>query len=358
MKKINYKNKEQGGLLIELMVGLVMSTLTVLAITTIYTMFEKQKRTTVQLGQTMSNINLAMFPLQHRAKTAGYGIAHASILGCNVKAYNNNGNRDFDFTLSPVLIYPGSGSTDSDRISFTYGSSETNMLPVKLTANSSANNANIKVENKIGFSPGHLVIMYEEGKNCNLVQVSSVVTANDVISRTTGDYTDPITGKKTDISYNKSGGLEGGEDYSTNAIALNIGSSPEIVEYSIVNNQLIEKNGLDLKTKVVADNIVLLKARYGLDMDNNGVIDSWTTNIGSTANYKFLKAVKLAIIARAPLKEQKMNGQCMVTKNSEFVWGEEVLDINGIVPDWGCYRYRFIQTVVPLRNMMWAIDNK
>jgi type IV pilus assembly protein PilW len=355
MKKFNYKNKQKGGFLIELMVGLVMSTLTVLAITTIYAMFEKQKRTTVQLGQTMSNVNLAMYPIQHRAKMAGYGIANANILGCTVKAYNANGNRDFDFILTPVLITPGAGDTDSDRISFTYGNSELNMLPIQLISNSNSNNANIKVENKSGFNPGDLVIMFEAGKNCNLAQVSGVQGSSDVLLRNTGNFTDPATGKKVDISYNKSGGLLGGEDYTTNAFALNIGATPEMIEFSIVNNQLIEKNNLDLSTKTIADNIVLLKARYGLDMDDNGIIDTWTSNIGSSSNYKFLKAVKLAIIARAPLKEQKINGQCMVTTNSSFLWGDEVIDITGITPEWNCYRYRFIQSVVPLRNMMWAL---
>jgi type IV pilus assembly protein PilW len=357
MKKINYKNKQKGGFLIELMIGLVMSTLTVLAITTIYALFEKQKRTTVQLGQTMSNINLSMFPLQHRAKMAGYGISNATLLGCTVKAYNKNGERDFDFVLTPVKITPGASSIESDKVDFTHGNPQLNMMPVSLIANSNASNANIKVENKSGFNPGDLVILYEPGKNCNLVQVSGVQGNSDVLLRNTGNFTDPITGKKIDISYNKSGGLLGGEDYSTNAIALNIGTAPETIEFSIENNKLIEKNNLDLSTKEVGDNIVLLKAKYGLDMDDNGIVDSWTTDIGSNENYKFLKAIKIAMIARAPLIEQKSNGECKVTTNSQFIWGDEVLDIEGIVPDWGCYRYRFIQTVVPLRNMMWALDN-
>lgn len=356
MRQINYKNKQEGGFLIELMIGMLMSTLTVLGIVTIYSQFEIQKRTTVQVGSTMSNASLAMYPLQHRAKMAGYGIANKSMLGCTVKAYNANGNRDFDFTLTPVLITPGAGDLDSDKISFTYGNSIVSMLPVKLTAASNSDNANIKVENKAGFNPGDLVILSEANKTCNLVQVSGIQASSDVLLRNTGDYINPITGKKEDITYNKTGGLEGAESYSDNAVALNIGAAPETVQYSVVNNQLIEINNLDLSTKTVADNVMLLKTRYGLDKDKNGIIEEWTTNIGATSNYEFLKAIKIAMVVRAPLIEQKKNGECKVTTNGVFNWDDSFIDITDITPDWACYRYRFVQSIVPLRNMMWSLQ--
>lgn len=354
MRIIN-NNKQKGGFLIELMIGLVMSSLTVLGITTIYSQFETQKRTTVQLGGTIANAGIAMFPIQHNAKMAGYGIANEKILGCKVYAYNKVGDRNFNFSLTPVLITPGASQTESDKISFTYGNSQSTLLPVKLVSSSNANNANIKVENKAGFNPGDLVILYEAGKNCNLAQVSGVQGASAVVLRNTGNFDNPITGAKEDIQYNKPGGLDGGESYTENASVLNVGQ-PEIIEYSIENNQLIETSELSAERKVIVDNIVLLKARYGLDTNKDGTIDSWTNSIGAVTNYKFLRALKIAIISRTPSKEQTRNGACNVTTNSTFNWDSEVIDIDNISPDWGCYRYRFIQTVVPLRNMIWSLS--
>lgn len=365
--KLNKIKNQKGSLLTELMIGFLISSLTVLVVTTIYAQFEKQKRTTVQVGQAISNINVSMYPIQHNAKMAGYGIAHKDLLGCSVMAYNKNSSpSDFNFKLSPVVITSGASISTlaasaliSDKIEFTYGSAVLNMLPVKLVANSNGNNANIKVEDKSGFKPGDLVILYEPGKNCNLAQVSGVSGSSDVVIRNTGKYTDPITGEKMDIIYNKAGGLTGGEDYTSNAVTLNIGATPQVIEYSIDNNQLIEKNSINATEKVVSDNVVLLKARYGLDLNDDKIVETWTDNIGADTNYKFLKAIKVAMIVRAPLKELQKNGVCNATSNPIFNWDGETIDITNIGgdADWGCYRYRFAQSVIPLRNMIWSLGN-
>jgi type IV pilus assembly protein PilW len=348
------KNNQKGGFLIELMVGLLLSSLTVLSVTTIYTQFELQKRTTVETGTTSSTANIGMFSLQNHAKKAGYGVSYdLNMMGCSVAAYNSTNNQDITFKLAPVSIEPGNSASTSDKVTFFAGNSYINMFPIQLTADTNSNNDTIKISDISGFSPGDLIILYEANKNCNLAQISETQGTNNIL-RNTGNYVEPATNRTLPVIYNKSGGLSGGVNYSINATVLDIGSSPMLVSNSIVNNQLVETNILTSESKVIADNIVLLKALYGIDMDHDGKIDTWNNNnIGS--NYKYLKAIKIALIARTPNKEIK-NGVCNATNNPIFNWDGKTIDISTLSDDWGCYRYRFIETVIPLRNVIWNIN--
>ncbi|NCQ51465.1 hypothetical protein GW796_06140 [archaeon] len=354
MKRINH-NIENGSFLVELMIGLLMSSITILGVLTIYAEFEGQKRTTVQMGQTMSNVAIAMFPIEQNAKKAGFGINHLELIGCNVLGYNENRTvKDFNFSLVPVLITPGADNTVSDEITFMSGSSDRSLYPVKLTSSMPNSAAVYKVDTRYGMQEGDLLIAVQSGKDCTLSQISNLPTSSgtsDNVIHNSGNYTNPVTGLQVATTYNKAGGL--GISYLKNAKLINIGSEPDITEYKITDNQLAEYNAFNLKSSITSDNIVLMKALYGLDTDNNDTIDNWTNNIGVATNYQYLKAIKIAILARSPLKEKAIGGVCSTTTVSTFSSGGITLDASAL-PDWNCYRYRLIQSTIPIRNLMWA----
>lgn len=355
MKKILYHKKQRGSFLIELMIGLFMSLLSVLGVMTIYAQFEGQKRTTTQMSQTVSMGALAMFPIQHFGKMAGFGINDSTLLGCKILAYNDTTGTSYDFTMSPVLITSSGSNSVADKIDFLIGDSDSFFAPVRITQQMPNPSAVFKVDSRFGFREGDLVIAAEPGKDCTLAQVSNLprnAGQTDNVIHNSGNYTDPITGTPKPTTYNKPGGL--GVSYGTNGKLFNLGAKPQKLSYTIENNQLVQNNNFDnVNNKtIIGDNIVLLKAVYGLDNDNDGDVDTWTATTPTAANLKNIIAIRVGMIARSPLREKSSAGVCNITNTATFNWFGGTMDISAL-PDWKCYRYRLLQTTIPLRNMIW-----
>lgn len=352
-------NKQKGSFLVELMVGLFMSVVSILGVMTIYANFEGQKRTTTQANEAISNAALALFPLQHYGKMAGYGVNNAALLGCNVKAYNSSkpaGEQEFDFSLTPILINAGASNAESDTIQFLFGESDSFFAPATITQTMPSPAALFKVDSRFGLREGDLLIAAEPGKDCSLSQISNLPSQqnqSDNVIKNAGNYTDPITGQQTPTTYNKPGGL--GVSYSVGAKLFNLGRSPSILEFYVENNQMIQENQLATvdARRVIGDNILMLKAVYGIDSNDDGAVDNWT-NVTPTSNADLARitGVRVAILARSNLRERAEDGACNITVNSDINWMNGTFDISGF-EDWQCYRYRVLQTTIPIKNMIW-----
>ena len=128
----------------------------------------------------------------------------------------------------------------------------------------------------------------------------------------------------------------------------------------------------------IAQNVMLLKAQYGIDTDGDLDVDCWTpadnsnacgdgfdysvATIGSAgtvaATIRRIKAVRFAIVVRSDepdLKDTALIGQsgflfnCSVNTNAGCP-GRIAID-NTTMQDG--YRYRIYETTIPLRNMLW-----
>lgn len=356
MHKILNNKKQKGSLLIELMIGLLMSLFTIMVVMKIFANFEGQKRTTESMSSTISMGAMALFPIEHYGQMAGYGFNNSSLMGCNVLAYNNNSGSSFNFTMSPVIIQSSGNNTTSDQITFLEGNAYNSFNTVQLTQSMPSSSSDLKVTDRFGFQEGDLIIVAQPGSDCSLMQVSNLPGTNgqtNNVIHNSGTYTDPTTGLQDPTIYNKPSGL--GVAYSSNAYVFDLGQNPSEITYSVnANNQLVQNNTFNLTnpTSVVGDNIILLKAQYGLDPTHTGNVATWTNTITNTSDYANIIAVRVALIAQSPLLEKPINGTCSITQNSTFNWAGGTMDISTI-PNWGCYRYRLLQTVIPLRNMLW-----
>ena len=59
---------------------------------------------------------------------------------------------------------------------------------------------------------------------------------------------------------------------------------------------------------------------------------------------------------RSPLREKAdpATGSCSISNAAPVTWpGGPAIDLSND-PDWRCYRYRSFETMVPLRNVLWA----
>lgn len=362
MKKIIKNSQNQkGSFLVELIIGLFISVVSILGVMTIYANFEGQKRTTTQANEAISNAALALFPLQHYGKMAGYGINNAALLGCNVRAFNSTkpaNEQVFTFSLVPILINAGASNAESDSIRFFFGDSDSFIAPLTITQSMPSPAAVFKVDTRFGLREGDLLIAAEPGKDCSLSQISNLPSQknqSDNVIRNPGNFTDPATEQQTPTTHNRPGGL--GVSYSQGAKIFNLGRNPQALEFYVENNQMIQENQLANfdQRRVIGDNILMLKAVYGIDSNDDGAVDTWT-NVTPTNNADLARiiGVRVALLARSNLRERTNDGQCNITVNSNINWMNGTFDISNF-DDWQCYRYRVLQTTIPMKNMIWRI---
>lgn len=111
---------------------------------------------------------------------------------------------------------------------------------------------------------------------------------------------------------------------------------------------------------VLADGIVQLKARYGVDNDGDGVLDGWQTALPASPQTRVL-AIQMALAARSAQPEKPRSGNladaCDTTVAAP-TWGGGTLDLSGNLAlangdSWQCYRYKTSEVTVPLRNVIW-----
>jgi type IV pilus assembly protein PilW len=163
------------------------------------------------------------------------------------------------------------------------------------------------------------------------------------------------------------------------------GTLPVLNTYSISGGNLVVQNDFNIVpagnpsagspvTNPLADNIVHLRAQYGLDdgVDNgsvtyhtnfvasDGVVDRFIST--TPANWGQVVSIRVAILARSALPEKPTTGTTCDATPVVPTWsggGEAAgrnFDLSATVTapdDWRCYRYRLFETTIPLRNWIW-----
>ncbi len=123
------------------------------------------------------------------------------------------------------------------------------------------------------------------------------------------------------------------------------------------------------QTAGMASGIVSLQAKYGFD-DRSGLQTSpqvtfWSSSlidadgnkkIGDANDLKRLIAIRFAVVARSSERnDQGCNADLpQWTAGASSTGKLKLVDIVLThLADWNCYRYRVLETVVPLRNLIW-----
>lgn len=345
---INFKHSapQKGGFLLELMIGMMISIVVVVAIMTLYEKFEGDKRNTTQISQSLNAGALSLFPIERQASMAGYAFGNFPFLGCTTHVYNEISQTAQTFTLTPLLINKASDNTDSDSFTLFSSNASAAFSPVSLITTMSSATSSFTVDSSFGLLPGNIFLIGQAGQDCSIAQISSI--SNNIISHNSGNYQN-ISGENLTTQFNDSNGLN--QAYQIGAKVINLGSTPQMMKYSIENNQLIQENLLsNTNTKtVLANQVVLLKAQYALDIQGDGNMDTWSDTTPDSSQIQSIVGIRFAYLVRSAIKEKT----CNVTTNSEFNWQGGVMDVANI-QDWGCYRYKLFQTVIPFRNMLWS----
>lgn len=354
--KINL-NSQHGSLLTEMMIGLAISAMTVLLVTFISFEFEKQKKITTSVSQTVSSNALLAFPLQTVGKNVGFGFNSKDFLGCTVRAANSANNSSYTFSLVPAAITTVDGL--KDRITLIYGSSNSYYNKIQLTAPMTSNDGPIAVASRFGINLGDVLLLSEPGQDCSLVQVTGLPTDIGQTNLIKIDaYTYSVNGLNIPATYNMLG--FNNHSYTTSAKVGNLGPTPGRVSFYINDNGQFVEEHLENSTtgnsniQVIGDNVVAFKVQYALDTDGDKNVDTWTSTAPSMANSNQIIGFRYALISRDNSINPSYNGICNATVNSEFSWEGGDIDVADSSANWQCYRYRMVQGTVAFKNMLWA----
>lgn len=362
------------------MIGLVVGLLSTLAVTQIMVAFEGRKRTTTAGADAQVNSALAITMLRQNIQMAGYGFSSfESSLGCSLEArYNNASITGFPATLFPVQITDGGSQSLPDSIRVLYSSKTSFSVPIQLASSGYApSDQTVPVASTSGVKSGDLMVAIPKtaGTACGVFQV-------------TADPTDPVgtapyTVEKVNNSWNASGYPT--NSYGNDAFLANLGSLVDTT-FSVGSKGQLQANSFSLSSTYVPSytgaqdlygNIVNLQAYYGKDTDADSAVDVWNTTTPTTnAEWKQVLAVRVALVMRSDQfekaeKDSAANNVYVTAANLQWDVGANtnIVDSNATIgtcgsskcvtikidglPNWQNYRYRIVDTVIPLRNVIW-----
>jgi len=363
--------RQRGFSLIELMVGMLVSMLCMLAIMAAFAVYEGKKRTTTSGNDAQQNGSYALYTLERQLRTAGSSIVQGynyGLWGCPVTAYTTTPTGKIQtlpaqsalpspFTSSswplttrlvPVLI--ASGGSNSDVIGVVGGNSALQVFKIAIAGTPTT--SSVAVGNSLGIMTGDYLLGTLSDGTCALAHLTSSSTATQVSGTTlTLDAANsPATGLQKATYLFDAGAAPMftlfGIDASTNSL----------VSYDLLQRPV---NGQAAAVTPIADGIVLMKALYGIQT-STGIswvqptgtysIDTLTASSSAASNAMGqIKAIRIAIIAQSRLPERSSD---YVNKTSIVLFQDLGSTLQYTFTPNTQYRYQVYDTTIPVRNAL------
>lgn len=401
----------KGFSLIEIMVALAIGVLSMVVMLQIFSNSEGQKRTATGGADAQTNGATGLYLVERDVKMAGWGLSPNLYLGtqpgpipaigappaptagcttvlsyCDGSATCGGGSETgANFSFSAVRIVDGAAGAP-DTITVRYFENPTSdAFQVPSSANYIGDNAatsTLSASSNTTCSLGDLVLVSDATVpaaapgTCTILQVTTapvvpVAPANATLIHAASPYNNTAnwpaapsapTSRATVSCFKPAAdGPVFKRVFSIDA-AQNLVKSDNTVTPTVAN-------------EVVASGIVDIQAQYGLAADQTQNVTSWvnasapwdnpkplaavygTTTAGRLQN---IKAVRIALLARSAQfeKPNQVSGLCTATTAAMVAawpkWNGVAVFQAPTAPNWACYRYKVFQTLVPLRNIIWA----
>ncbi len=414
------RQRERGMSLVEILVGLLIGLIGIVVIFQVLAVTEGRKRTTVQGSDAQSAGAIALYSLQRDVQLGGYGFGGADTkqIGCDVQASDRGdaaavppipARLNFTFRLYPVEIVQGAaGAPDTIRV--LWGQSSQFVATRSWTASGADKSI---TGGRGGLDYGDLLILTADpaatpgpATQCALIQVTDrpAAPANDVghklvYTLNPGPPADTLPAQATPLPrFNKDAAWPASVFPPTAGFVFNLGKQPRRVEWRVtlstepMPNRLMVSETLfgGIPTAEAADGIINLQAEYGIDRNNNQLIDGneWTVTAPDNSvlpadplnpcaenpskSWRCVRAVRVALLARSAQWDktacspnpQWTSGAGGAPALTNFVMTnteDGAADAFGGCAEnppspnnWRRYRYSVYETVIPLRNMIWG----
>ena len=365
--------------LIEILVGVAIGIVGVLAIFQTLAVWNRHMLTTTAGGDAQVSGALALFDLERDLKQSGHGFGNATapVMGCAVQAFDSTGRGAFNFNLAPINIVVGAGGAP-DQINVLYGSSSFFVEAQSFLFSTPTSKTLVR---RGGFKMGDLVVVADAGgaapgsANCSLAEITADTNPDfATVDHGNVGYTSFYTGGAVVPRFNPPGGLVFA--YGSGNL-YNLGPTPQMITWQIANNRGLQRGELIFNPAPldVADGVINLKAQFGVDANISTTIEpgEWVAALPLGTNWTQVLALRVAVLVRSRQFEKSNDAgsgaPIAVTPAAPTYFGGPFVMTNvdgnpdafGGAPNtpdpnnWRFYRYRVYERVIPLRNMLWPL---
>jgi len=377
-------SRQRGASIVETMVGILIGLIVVAVIYNTLIVAEGFRRSTLGVSDAQVTGQLTQFVLGRELANAGNGVMSGE--GVDVLANCT------DATLRPMpaLIEnnvaadtPTGATVQNDRLTVFYSTAQRIVHPVRVEDPVQAAATDpITVASPNGFRINDWFIATDRVGSCTL----GLVTAITQKGPTYDPYPPAGAGGFVALAFTKKAGATLAYPTGSSRV-LNLGQNMTRTTYSI-NKAKLQLDTTDdnpglaaAVTAPLAQNVVLLKAQYGVDTDNDQIADCWTPADASNtcgavdfskavftgaapadmaARIRAIKAIRVAVVVRSEDQAKADAANATLVGQSAWLFNCAANDAtcqsriqldNTVLRDY--FRYRIYEATIPLRNSIW-----
>ncbi|MBO9686989.1 PilW family protein [Roseateles chitosanitabidus] len=388
-RSLSLSGRQRGFTLIELLVSMTIGLVLIAALGVIINRFEVFKRRSAATSDLTLNTGYLAYDLDRQLRSAGSGLYQISgAFGCQIFASANGAAIlpsptafpapfaavNTAVRATPLLVYPGAGANGSDVIQIMTASAGMSEAPIQVNANSATANT-IQVINSLGVRGGDLMLLTEAAPrpNCMVVQAANgYVGGTSQVINLAGNYYSSSIGSLSILSFGVGSTTTfvsnlGNEQGNTPRFQLlGVNAAQQLVAYDLLRLNNMPNSAT---TPVpLADGVVDLRVRYGIDGLQNGSISNWVVpgsngftvaamsgaNSGAQTLIKQIIALRVAVLLRSDRIEKEVSNPGSYTLFQSLPAAAQVT-----VPTADTNRsYKVVEFTVPLRNAILTATNR
>lgn len=328
--------------LVELLVGLVVSMLILLAAFGVGTTFGASQRQSVSASATSADLHSALAALKAEVAPAALGFVVAGTSRCARWNYSQAGTVVADNAPFVPFMATRDAGTAGDRLDLVLTSSVGAAAAVRLAAPAAASDGSLVLQGWMPVQAGEQVLVAPAapGSACTVRDVTGTVDGPPfVVQLGPASYAEPTGGYVPDDTVSAIGRID-----------------RRRVELDSGGRLVMTSSWVGSAPSVLAEGVVAWRVQYGVASDTPGAsalewvhpVGPWATLDADTA--RRVRALRLGLVARSPQLEKG----CQATTTLPQLFGT-VVDVAAADPaGWQCHRYRRAEVVVVLRNIAWG----
>jgi type IV pilus assembly protein PilW len=367
------RKPNMGFSLVELMIAILLASITSIVVLQVLTSFQARKATTAGRNDAQIGAAVGIYALEKELRMAGAGLTTPTgqLCAAGVNIFFNGATVADGVPLMPVRVIDG-GAGLPDTLEVIRSNSEFGAAPTRLVATMASNTGTLGIDSNAGLTDGDLMMVgaSDGSKLCTLMQLTGAPAANGagwVLTHGSGasDYnpadptaafTNPITYEVRDKVINM--GRFGIRRFG---VVCSDGAAPAADN----NCDLGSYDALAFPAPVMADiasiapQIIEVQAQYGVAPAGSQTVNDWVDATGGTwaapslANQRRIKAVRIALIARGARDGQIVSPASLRLFEADAGMGTAAVD-RALTADEQHFRYQVLSVVVPLINIIWA----
>lgn len=359
--------------LVELMIAILLASITAIVVLNVLTSFQARKATTAGRNDAQIGAAVGIYAVEKELRMAGAGLTTPTgqLCAVGVNIFFGGDTISDGAPLMPLRIIDG-GAGVPDTLEVIRSNSDFGAAPTRLVANMASNTGTIAIDSNAGLADGDLMMLgaSDGSKVCTLMQLSQAPAANGagwVLTHASGasDYNpaDPSAVFANAVTYEVRDKVVNMGRFGIRrfGIVCSDGGAPAADN----NCDLGSYDALAFPAPTMADiasiapQIVEMQAQYGVAPAGNQVVNDWVDATGGTwaaptlANQRRIKAIRIAIIARGARDGQVVSPSTLRLFEADAGMGTAAVDRN-LSADEQHYRYQVLSVVVPLINIIWA----